>query len=75
LDFSLLMIWVELGNVEVGICGCVNVRSGPVWIHLGKVRLYVDMFIKEGLAILALFAIFWLCLGFFGKGRVQKGLG
>jgi len=67
------MIWVELGNVEVGICGCVNVR--PFWIHLGKVRLNVDMFIKEGLAVLALLAKFWLCLGFFGKGRVQKGLG
>lgn len=52
MDYSLLMIWVELGNVEVDICGCA------------KVRLNVDMFAK-----------FWLCLGFFGKGRVQKGLG
>ena len=58
------MIWVEFGNLEVGIYGCVYVRLGPVWIHLGKVRLYVDMFIKEGLAVLALFAKYLVVCGF-----------
>jgi len=49
--------------------------SCPVWIHLGKVRLDVDMCITEGLAVLSLFAKFGSCLGFFGKGRDQTELG